>query len=85
MKIILKLIVLQALLIKVAHVHICENESFVQTVVKKAKIKASNGDWMDCKADPVNPSAMIMAYAICKPDEEDAGTGCYQLHIVKFK
>lgn len=44
MKIILKLIVLQALLIKVAHVHICENESFVQTVVKKAKIKASNGD-----------------------------------------
>lgn len=39
---------------------------------------------MDCKADPENPSEMIMAYAAWKADHEDAGIGSYQLKILKF-
>lgn len=84
MKIILKLIILQSILITATYAHICENKSIVQTVVKQAKINASERDLVDCKADPENPSEIIMAYAIWNPDDEDSQVGSYRLKILKF-
>ena len=84
MKIILTTIILQGVAIGTVQAHMCDDRALVTSVLKHANIKPTEGALIDCKGDPSNNTAMIMAYANWISETTDDVAGHYDLNILKF-
>lgn len=84
MKIILKFIFLQFILISAAYANICENDQVVAKILKQTQIVNFEQSFMDCKTDPLDDSNVIMAYAQWILVKDQPEQGSYYLNLLKF-
>ena len=85
MKIIVKIISLQFILISAVYANICDDTQVVAQILKQAKIVKVEQALIDCKLDPVDNSNMIMAYAQWIAVKGNAEEGDYALNLFQLR
>ncbi len=84
LSVILKISVLQFILIGTASANICDNDQAVAKILSQTQIANLEQSLMDCKADPLDHSKVIMAFAQWIPVKDEPEQGAYYLNLLKF-